>query len=177
MKYSTLSLSEIAAQFGELIKRAGAPDCHVFLWTTQAFLLAAKKILDGCGLDYRFTMVWKKPGGPQPLGYPQYNCEFAICATQGRPRFVDTRRFWTCFEAARGKHSEKPEVFYATLRRVTVGRRLDAYNRRPIDGFECWGSRIVPAVRIHSAPANRHKLSVRFAEMSEKTGSSRDFAR
>lgn len=28
MKYSTLSLSEIAAQFGELIKRAGAPDCR-----------------------------------------------------------------------------------------------------------------------------------------------------
>jgi hypothetical protein len=37
-------------------------------------------------------------------------------------------------------------------------------------------SRAAPGVRIHSSPANRHKLSVRFAEMSEKAGSSRDFA-
>lgn len=140
MKYSTMSLAEIGAQVAGLVKRVAAADCHVFLWTTQAFLFAAKEILDECGLTYRFTMVWKKPGGPQPLRYPQYNCEFVICATQGKPKFVATKDFWACFEAPRGQHSEKPEKFYQTLRRVTVGRRLDAYNRRPIDGFECWGS-------------------------------------
>lgn len=135
--YPTMSEEEIAAQVETL--QPFAADCHAWLWTTQRFLPMAFRLLDRWQLTYVCTFVWHKPGGFQPVGLPQYNAEFALYARQGAPLFADTIALPVCFTADREGHSVKPDAFYAMVRRVTAGRRLDMFNRRPLEGFDGWG--------------------------------------
>jgi N6-adenosine-specific RNA methylase IME4/ParB-like chromosome segregation protein Spo0J len=137
--YPVMDVATITSEVGAHLAEHLAVNAHVFLWTTQKYLPLAFGMIEQWDLAYGETLVWHKNGGFQPFGAPQYNCEFVIHARRGSPVFLDTKNFPTCFNAPRAGHSEKPEEFYAVLRRVTGGRRLDMYNRRRIEGFEGWG--------------------------------------
>ncbi len=137
LNYPTVTVEEILDL--KLVSEFAAKNSHVFLWTTQKFLPVAFQVLEKWGLTYSFAMTWHKPGGYQPVNLPQFNSEFCLYARKGKPVFVDTKNFFTCFTASRTGHSEKPDEFYELLRRVTAGWRLDCFNRRKIEGFVGWG--------------------------------------
>ena len=137
--YPTMTEAEL---FGlrATIDDVAAPDCNLFLWTTQRFLPLALRLVEHYGFRYVLVMVWHKAGGFQPIGLPQYNCEFAIYARRGSPKFLDTKAFTCAFGAPRLQHSRKPVRFYDILRRVTAGPRLDMFSREVIDGFSPFGN-------------------------------------
>jgi len=138
--YPTMSIEEIAKFWKANIATRLETDCHVFIWTTQRFLPDAITMIGEIGLKYVLTMVWHKPGGFQPIGLPQYNCEFAVYARKGVPRFVETKDFYCCFSAPRREHSRKPDQFYDLVARVTGGARIDVFSREKRDGFWQYGN-------------------------------------
>lgn len=141
--YPTMDEGELEAFGKETLVPIMAADCHVFIWTTQKFLPMSLRLLDAWGgLRYVLTMVWHKPGGFQPIGLPQYNCEFIVYARAGSPSFVDTKAFNCCFEAPRREHGRKPDEFYDVIRRVTVGARIDIFSREEREGFDQFGNQI-----------------------------------
>ena len=133
--YPTMTEEDLVA-FGATINRCAAEHCQLFMWTTQKFLPMALRLLEEWGFHYVLTMVWHKPGGFQPVGLPQYNCEFVLYARSGSPGFVDTKAFNCCFEASRREHSRKPDEFYDLIRRVTADGRIDIFSREQRDGFD-----------------------------------------
>jgi len=136
--YPTMTESEL-----ENLTIPTAEDCHIWLWTTHKFLPMAFRLLNTWDFKYVCLFTWHKPGGFQPFGLPQYNCEFALYARKGTPIFIDTKAFPVCFNAPRGAHSEKPKEFYEMINRVTSGRKLDMFSRRNIEGFDAWGKEAV----------------------------------
>jgi N6-adenosine-specific RNA methylase IME4 len=139
--YPTMSEYEID-EFGKTtLRELLADDAHVFLWVPQAFLPTAFRFIENWGLEYRGnTFTWFKRGGPQRPGSPKHNSEHAIHAVCGRPDFINTRDFPTCFEGVRREHSRKPDEFYDRLRRVTRGPRVDMFSREKRDGFAQFGN-------------------------------------
>jgi N6-adenosine-specific RNA methylase IME4 len=137
-----MTIDEMVAFWQNELEPRLAPDCHLFMWTTQKFLPDALDLIKRFGFRYVFEMVWHKPGGFQPIDLPQYNCEFIIYGRRGSPVFVDTKQFDCCFAAPRREHSRKPDFFYDTIRRVTGGSRIDVFSREPREGFAQYGNEI-----------------------------------
>lgn len=115
-------------------------NCHIYLWTTQKFLPMAFRLLDRWGFKYIFTMVWHKPGGFQPFGLPQYNCEFVLFGRKGNMDFLDTKQFFCAFNAPRREHSRKPDEFYQLVKRVSPEPRIDIFSREKREGFDQYGN-------------------------------------
>jgi N6-adenosine-specific RNA methylase IME4 len=135
--YLGLTVDQICALPVHLL---AAQESHLHLWTTNAFLFDAKRVLEAWGFTYKSCFIWVKP----QIGMGNYwrvSHEFLLLGVRGTLTFPDkTLRSWGEFK--RSQHSAKPERVRDLIHRASPGPYLELFARRAVPGWTCWGNEI-----------------------------------
>ena len=129
------------ALFNFNISQFAGDECDLFMWTTKAKLHTAFHLLKAWGFHYSNLMVWNKKDGLCTNGFHN-TLEFVLHGYRGKNNVDFTKPLEVYFEAKRLKHSQKPDIFYNTLLKVTSPLRVDLFARRRHVGFEPWGNEV-----------------------------------
>lgn len=121
---STMTVDEICA---EPVSQLVTDKAHLHLWTTNAFLFEAKRVIEAWGFEYKSCFVWVKP----QLGIGNYwrvSHEFMLLGVRGGMRFRD-RSMKSWMELDRVGHSIKPRQVREAVEKVSPGPYLEMYGR------------------------------------------------
>jgi len=131
--YPEMSLDEIKA-----LNIPAAPDCALWLWTTNKHLHEAFHVVEGWGFTYKILLTWAKPG----IGLGKWlrgQTEHCILAVIGSPKLKLTNQS-TLLQANRREHSRKPDKFYELVDALCDGPKLDYFGREPRKGWVVYGT-------------------------------------
>lgn len=103
----------------EPVAQLAEKNAHLHLWTTNAFLREAFKVIDAWGFRYKSCFVWVK----DRLGMGNYwrvSHEFLLLGVRGSLTFRDrTQPSW--LKCPRTTHSRKPWPVRVLIERVSPG--------------------------------------------------------
>lgn len=142
--YPVMSTDEIAAL---PVVECAAPNAHLYLWTTNAFLDEAFRLARGWHFEPRTVLTWVKPG----IGMGHYyrnNTEHVVFAVRGSLPTL-RRNQPTAFAAPKSKiHSRKPEKFFEIVESMSPGPYLEMFARIRRPGWEAWGNEVPEAEAV-----------------------------
>jgi len=133
--YKTMSVEEICAL---PIEQLADAECHLHLWTTNAFLRESFRVIEAWGFEYKSCFVWVKP--KMGIGnYWRVSHEFLMLGVRGSLSFLDhSKMSWA--EMPRDQHSKKPFAIRKTIEVVSPTPRLELFAREISEGWTCWPS-------------------------------------
>ncbi len=134
--YEEMSLEKLAEW--KVPNELAAPDCVLWLWTTNAFMRPAYDLLGQWDFEPKTILTWVKDR--IGLGYwLRGMTEHCILAVRGSPKLSITNES-TALIAPLREHSRKPAEFYEMLKRISPEPRTDLFGREERDGFTIWGN-------------------------------------
>ncbi len=141
--YQTMTVDEIAK---EPVGALTAEDCHLHLWTTNAFLFESREILEAWGFTYKSCFIWVKP--QMGMGnYWRLAHEFLLFGVKGSLPFENKSQIsWV--QAGRTKHSSKPRIVRELVEKVSPGPYLELYGREQIPGWTVYGNQVSEQTRF-----------------------------
>lgn len=128
-------------------------DCHLWLWTTNAFMEAGHRLVRAWGFMPLTIITWCKPG-PGVGHYVRNNTEHVILASRGRPQPPEHKPLSSWYLWPRGRHSEKPGGFFDLVEQVSPGPYVELFARSQRLGWDFWGNEVDSTVNVRILGVN-----------------------
>lgn len=140
--YETMSISEIMAL---PVADVCAPDCALFLWTTDPMLPVSLDVGAAWGFKYQTVgFYWVKQtklGKRWHMGmghWTRANPELCLLFTRGRPKRL-SRGVRKLIESSVREHSRKPDEAHERIEALVAGPYLEIFARQQRPGWTTWG--------------------------------------
>lgn len=134
------------------------PNAYLLLWVTNNHLPLGFQCLESWGFSYKSIFTWVKttkasaeedPKVNIGIGHYGRNCtEHWLVATKGKPGSFTSHGLTNVpnvIHAPRGKHSQKPEEFWAIADRLAEklgGSNIELFARHRRSGWDAWGAEV-----------------------------------
>ncbi len=122
-------------------------NAHLYLWTTNSFMVEAHEIAESWGFKPKTILTWVKIQKAtnkvsMKTGYWYRSCtEHIVFGVRGSLRLKGPTAP-TAFLLPRLPHSVKPDFFYELIEKESPGPFLELFARKSRDGWDCWGNEI-----------------------------------
>jgi len=139
--YALLSVQQIVELLEEEIEPKLAPDCHLWLWTTNNYLEAGLLVIKKLGFRYVTNLAWVK----DRIGLGQYlrgQHELCLFAVRGEAMMPEHRTTPSVLFCPKGPHSMKPQLAFDSITNVSPAPRLEVFCRTKRPGWDAWGNEV-----------------------------------
>jgi len=133
--YPLMTVNEIASLIIPI-----ADNAHLYLWSPNAMLPNALRVMNAWGFDYKTCVTWVKTRSI--FGYYfKGQTEHLLFGLRGSLPPMDRRQVTVIF-ADIGRHSEKPTQAYEAIEAVSPPPYLELFARKKRGGWDAWGNEI-----------------------------------
>lgn len=150
VKYGAMTLDEIKA-----VRPPAEDDAHLYLWTTNSFVVEAHQIADAWGFRPITLLTWVKTRQDDPSRvsfrtgyYFRGATEHCLFGVRGSLRLQTAEPLPTAYLWPRLPHSVKPDAFYDLVEQASPGPYLELFARRARLGWEYAGNESLSTVHI-----------------------------
>jgi N6-adenosine-specific RNA methylase IME4 len=149
-RYGAMSLWQLKA-----LTVPAAADAHLYLWTTNTFLVEAHDLARAWGFAPKTVLTWTKThqGDPSRVSmktgyYFRGATEHVLFCVRGALPLQTERGLPTGFLWPRLPHSVKPDAFYDLVTEASPGPYLEMFARRQRLGWDTWGNEALEHVEL-----------------------------
>lgn len=148
-KYGSMPIEEIKRLVPPTTEQA-----HLYLWTTNGFLVEAHEIARAWGFAPKTLLTWAKvrADGSASMRTGHYfrgATEHMLFATKGKKLWPKGTMKPTVYFHKRLAHSIKPDVFFDLARECSPGPYLEMFARKRRDGWSVWGNEVQSDIEVH----------------------------
>jgi len=141
-RYGSMSIQSIKE-----LKPPVAEQAHLYLWTTNSFLVEAHEVASAWGFVPKTVLTWVKvkPDGTPSMKMGWYYrgaTEHILFAVRGKRLWPSGLARPTAYLLPREPHSRKPDFFYNLSMECSPGPYLEMFARRLRVGWASWGNEV-----------------------------------